>query len=66
MPELKSLDGWDESLKKEPDLKYYLEYDFYKIDNVHYHKPGLYGFNNSNFSIWFILKNKTLLILLYF
>lgn len=46
MPELKSLDGWDESLKKDPDVKYYVEYDFYTIDNEHYHKPGLYGFYN--------------------
>lgn len=46
MPELRSLNGWDESLKKEADVKYYLEYDFYKIDNVHFHKPGAYGFYN--------------------
>lgn len=49
MPELRSLDGWDESLKKEPDMRYYLEYDFYDIDNAHFHKPGVYGFNNGNY-----------------
>lgn len=50
MAELKSLNGWDESLKREPDMKYYLEYDFYKIDNGHFHKPGTYGFHNGKFS----------------
>lgn len=47
--ELESLQPWDECLKEIPDFKYYVTYDFYKIDNIHYHSPGLYGFHNGKF-----------------
>ncbi|KAI7815129.1 laccase [Rhyzopertha dominica] len=44
--ELNSLESPDVTLKEVPDFQYYVEYDFYKLDNAHYHVPGLYGFHN--------------------
>lgn len=32
--------------KQEPDVKFYLSYDFYPKDNPLFHPAGLYGFNN--------------------
>nr|XP_022908342.1 laccase-4-like [Onthophagus taurus]XP_022908343.1 laccase-4-like [Onthophagus taurus] len=45
IPQLKSLNEPDLSLKPIPDFQYFVSYDFYKIDNPHFHKNGLYGFN---------------------
>nr|AQY62684.1 laccase 1 [Bemisia tabaci] len=36
----------DPSLKDTADFTHYLAYDFYRIDNPHYHKKNLYGFNS--------------------
>ncbi|XP_023312711.1 laccase-10-like, partial [Anoplophora glabripennis] len=46
MPQLESLEKWDTSLKSKPDLQYYIAYDFYELDNSHFHKAPYYGFNN--------------------
>ncbi|KAF5297473.1 hypothetical protein FQR65_LT10009 [Abscondita terminalis] len=44
MVELQSLEGWDVSLRKKPDYKFYISYDFYKLDNPHFHDPNHYSF----------------------
>lgn len=49
LPQLQSLNKWDDSLKEKADFQYYVSYDFYKIDNPHFHKAPFYGFNNCNF-----------------
>ncbi|XP_025836116.1 laccase-like isoform X3 [Agrilus planipennis] len=46
MPKLVSLDGWDDTLKEKPDYQFHLAYDFYKINNPHFHQGDLYGFFN--------------------
>ncbi|KAJ8956580.1 hypothetical protein NQ314_006707 [Rhamnusium bicolor] len=46
MPQLESLEKWDISLKSKPDIQYYIAYDFYTIDNDHFHKRPYYGFFN--------------------
>ncbi|KAJ8920457.1 hypothetical protein NQ315_005325 [Exocentrus adspersus] len=46
MPQLESLEKWDVSLKSKPDIQYYLAYDFYTLDNSHFHKAPHYGFFN--------------------
>ncbi|CAG9772969.1 unnamed protein product [Ceutorhynchus assimilis] len=45
MPELSALQKWDHSLKFRPDYQIFLAYDFYKLDNKHFHRPG-YEFYN--------------------
>lgn len=45
IPELDAIVDDDESLKEEPDLRFYLSYDFYEIDNPHYHRLPFYGFH---------------------
>ncbi|XP_069688622.1 uncharacterized protein [Periplaneta americana] len=45
IPELDAVAEDDESLKKTPDMTFYLSYDFYKLDNPHYHRYPYYGFN---------------------
>lgn len=35
-------------MKVEPDMKFYLSYDFYGKDNSLFHLPNLYGFNQVN------------------
>ncbi|XP_044756692.1 laccase-4-like isoform X2 [Coccinella septempunctata] len=54
-PEIESLHDWDESLKEIPDFAYYISYDFYRKDNIHFHKAPYYGFSN-------ITKNDMLLL----
>lgn len=49
LPRLTSLDGWDDSLKEVADFQYYVAYDFYKLDNPHFHKWPYYGFENGIF-----------------
>uniref|UniRef100_A0A1B6BZ72 Laccase n=2 Tax=Clastoptera arizonana TaxID=38151 RepID=A0A1B6BZ72_9HEMI len=45
IPDLVSLNNDDDpSLKEVPDQQLYISFDFYKMDNPHYHKPKLYGF----------------------
>ncbi|XP_017770706.1 PREDICTED: laccase-2-like isoform X2 [Nicrophorus vespilloides] len=46
VPQLHSLLDWDSSLKETADEQYYVGYDFYEIDNPHFHKFPEYGFNN--------------------
>ncbi|KAF5305483.1 hypothetical protein FQA39_LY01574 [Lamprigera yunnana] len=46
--ELESLEEWDVSLRRKPDYKFYISYDFYKLDNPHFHNPDLYGFQQVN------------------
>lgn len=48
MAELESLEGWDASLRTNPDYKFYVSYDFYKLDNPHFHNPKLYSFVKVN------------------
>ncbi|PSN35389.1 hypothetical protein C0J52_17819 [Blattella germanica] len=45
IPELNATVDDDVSLKEKPDMTFYLSYDFYKIDNPHYHRAPFYGFN---------------------
>ncbi|XP_066994423.2 uncharacterized protein [Anabrus simplex] len=44
IPELDAIEEDDESLKPEPDMQLYISYDFYAIDNPHYHRFPHYGF----------------------
>lgn len=46
IPELQSLSSSkkDVILKPEADLKIFIGYDFYPLDNPHYHESGKYGF----------------------
>ncbi|KAJ3627121.1 hypothetical protein MTP99_014525 [Tenebrio molitor] len=46
LPQLHSLDEWDESLQEKADFQYYVSYDFYKMNHPVYHKESLYGFFN--------------------
>lgn len=46
LPQLHSLDKWDDTLKEVADFQYYVSYDFYKMNHPVYHKPA-YGFHNS-------------------
>ncbi|XP_066146897.1 uncharacterized protein [Euwallacea fornicatus] len=45
MPELSSVRKWDQSLKLKPDYQFFLAFDFYRIDNAHFHGSG-YEFQN--------------------
>lgn len=45
IPELDAIADDDASLKEEPDFRFYLSYDFYEIDNPHYHRSPFYGFH---------------------
>jgi hypothetical protein len=49
IPELEAIAGDDGTLKKEPDMTFYLSYDFYEIDNPHYHRSPFYGFHQGTF-----------------
>jgi hypothetical protein len=49
IPELYAMADDDESLKEEPDMTFYLSYDFYEIDNPHYHRFPFYGFHQGLF-----------------
>jgi hypothetical protein len=49
IPELYAMAEDDESLKEEPDMTFYLSYDFYEIDNPHYHRLPFYGFHQGLF-----------------
>jgi hypothetical protein len=50
IPELNAIAADDDaSLKEEPDFRFYLSYDFYKIDNPHYHRSPFYGFHQGLF-----------------
>lgn len=46
VPELSSVElpFVDVRLKPVADHQIYISYDFYPLDNPHYHKPKLYGF----------------------
>lgn len=35
---------YDPRLEKKPDVTLFMSYDFYSLDNPHFHKPMLYGF----------------------
>ncbi|KAL1465394.1 hypothetical protein WDU94_004972 [Cyamophila willieti] len=45
--ELSAIDApvHDIRLKEQPDLKYFISYDFYGIDNPHFHLSNMYGFH---------------------
>ncbi|CAG9792346.1 unnamed protein product [Diatraea saccharalis] len=49
---MRSLAGYDESLKEVPDYRFYVAYDFYAKNNTHYHRSPYYGYyqvpNKSN------------------
>lgn len=40
----------DPRLKKNPDVTLFMSYDFYPLDNPHFHKPMLYGFKQSKYN----------------
>lgn len=40
--ELKALTNLSSDWSREPDRKFYLPFDFYPVDNVHFHDPDLY------------------------
>ncbi|XP_041379574.1 laccase-3-like [Gigantopelta aegis] len=42
MADLKSMIADDPRMKEQPDKKFYIAMDFYKIDNYHFHEPDLY------------------------
>ncbi|XP_012552135.1 uncharacterized protein LOC100174976 isoform X1 [Bombyx mori] len=42
--EMKSLDGYDESLKEIADYQFYVAYDFYAKNNSHFHRSPYYGY----------------------
>lgn len=45
IPELRSITDYDaSSLMGEPDEKFFISYDFYKMDTPMYHKKDVYGF----------------------
>ncbi|EEZ98364.1 laccase 1 isoform X1 [Tribolium castaneum] len=46
LPQLHSLDEWDDTLKEKADFQYYVSYDFYKMNHPVYHKDPHYGFHN--------------------
>ncbi|CAG9861310.1 unnamed protein product [Phyllotreta striolata] len=46
LPELESVDDWDESLKEKPDYQFYISYDFYKVSHSDYYRIPYYGFDN--------------------
>ncbi|XP_033324267.2 uncharacterized protein LOC117219317 [Megalopta genalis] len=45
VPLLRAKDENDPSNILEPDYQFYITYDFYKKDNPHFHRSGLYGFD---------------------
>lgn len=46
MPKLVTLEQIDKDiLKEKPDFIYFVSYDFYKMNNPHYHDASLYAFN---------------------
>ncbi|XP_019874659.2 uncharacterized protein LOC109602679 [Aethina tumida] len=46
VPRFESLKPWDETLRTKPDLQFYIAYDFYRLNNPHFHKFPEYGFYN--------------------
>ncbi|KAG7296596.1 hypothetical protein JYU34_020406 [Plutella xylostella] len=42
--EMRSLHGYDDSLKEVADYQFYIAYDFYAKNNSHYHRSPYYGF----------------------
>ncbi|CAH2239675.1 laccase-2-like [Pararge aegeria] len=42
--EMKSLEGYDESLKEHADYQFYVAYDFYAKNNSHFHRSPYYGY----------------------
>lgn len=48
--EMRSLAGYDDSLKEIPDYRFYIAYDFYAKNNSHFHRSPYYGYYQGNFS----------------
>lgn len=46
MPDLESLAPYDSSLKLIPDYRFYISFDFYRLNNPHFNKYPFYGINN--------------------
>lgn len=42
--EMRSIDGYDDSLKEVADYQFYVAYDFYAKNNSHFHRMPYYGF----------------------
>ena len=42
--EMKSLQGYDDSLKEVADYQFYIAYDFYAKNNSHFHRSPYYGY----------------------
>lgn len=49
MPLLNAMDDDDTSNTKEPDYQFYITYDFYGMDNPHFHRKNLYGFHQGKY-----------------
>lgn len=41
---MRSLAGYDDSLKEVADYQFYLAYDFYAKNNSHFHRSPYYGY----------------------
>ncbi|XP_058802815.1 uncharacterized protein LOC131670857 [Phymastichus coffea] len=52
LPDLKSMDPNDHSLRKYVDQQIYIKLDFYNIDNYDFARKDLYGFNQVPYSRW--------------
>lgn len=48
---MKSLEGWDESLKEVADYQFYVAYDFYAKNNSHFHRSPYYAYYQGKSSI---------------
>lgn len=48
--EMKSLAGYDDSLKEVADYQFYIAYDFYPKNNTHFHKSPYYSFYQSKYN----------------
>lgn len=42
--EMRSLQGYDDSLKEIADYQFYVAYDFYAKNNSHFHRSPYYGY----------------------
>lgn len=47
--EMRSLAGYDDSLKEVADYQFYVAYDFYAKNNSHFHRSPYYGYYQGEF-----------------
>lgn len=48
---MRSLAGYDDSLKEVADYQFYVAYDFYAKNNSHFHRSPYYGYYQGEFDI---------------